>query len=233
MNEDKYVTNFYEKEAQYEKSILIVKQLVEKVVKLDKTEFNKKISIVDKDGYYSDFIDLFVAVTGRKTNKYYYCMNQEDVKYHGLEYGKIYKMNEISLDLQSKYTKETILNLEARGILAEELLNKTKNLKQLFSDSIKKGDGLISTIESVMILESDVEYLDKLLEYLVEMTDKDGRLKILVAERDVYAYEKANEQYEQKTGIEKLFHKIFNTKKSTIEDMTNKNKYTNPNKKQK
>lgn len=226
MNSDNHVRNFYEEEEQYENSILLVKELVRNVVFLNKDEFKTKIELVDKEGIYNNFIDLFVAVTGRKTNKYYHCLDEEDVKYYSLEYGKVYKMNEINLELQAKHAKEIILNLEARSFLGEELLVKVKNLKDLFNNNLKKGDGVLSTIESVMILEKDVEYLDELIEYLKLMIDKSGRLKILVAERDIYALEKSNEQYEKKTGVEKLFHKIFNTKKSVIDDMANKNKYS-------
>ena len=40
------------------------------------------------------------------------------------------------------------------------------------------------------IIEKDLKYLENLIGYLKILMDKTGRLKILVAERDVYALEK-------------------------------------------
>ena len=221
MDIEKKERNFYEEEAAYENAIYETKELVKNVVFLDVDKFMQKIKSIDNENKYGDFEDLFIAATGRKTNKYYYCKNDEDLKYHNLKQGHVYEMAKISVELQTKYSEEKILDLEARSTIAKLLFIKTSNLRQLFAQNVKSGVSLAETA----ILENDVEYLDNLLKYLMLLADKADRLKILVAERDIYAMKKAQEQYEKKLGVEKLFHKLMGTKKSVIEGLADQNKY--------
>ena len=71
-------------------------------------------------------------------------------------------------------------------------------------------------------MKRDLDYLDKLVDYLNILIDKTGRLKILVAERDVYALENAKEEYNKKSSIEKWLYKMFNKEESVIENMSKK-----------
>ena len=81
---------------------------------------------------------------------------------------------------------------------------------------------MISTIDDDIIVKKDIDYLDKLVDYLNILSDKTGRLKILVAERDVYALENVKEEYGKKGSIEKWFYKTFKKEKNKIENMTKK-----------
>lgn len=216
------VKNFYDEEAKYEKSVEDTKEIVEKVVKIDTELLAKKINHVDENKDFEDFIDLLVAVTGKKTNSYYYCQNNDDVKYHGLEIGKVYKTSDMNPEIQSRVTKKEVLNLQARVILAPILLEMTKNLKVLFGNNYQKGDGLLSTIDDDIIIRKDLDYLGTLVNYLEILSDNTGRLKILVAERDVYALERAKEEYSKKTSLEKWFNKTFKRENDIIEGMAKK-----------
>ena len=96
----------------------------------------------------------------------------------------------------------------------------SKKLKDLFTINYHEGDGVISTIDNDIIVKKDLDYLDKLVDYLNILIDQTGRLKILVAERDVYALENAKEEYNKKSSIEKWFYKAFNKEESVIENMS-------------
>lgn len=224
MNSEKEVRDFYEEEAEYEKSILLTKELVEKVISVDINIVSEKINFLKKDSEFGEFPDLLNAVIGRETNKYYYCENIEEVKYYNLEVGKVYKISELNPDIQSKNSIKKQLNLQARAILAQKTLPMAKYLKEIFCENIQRGDGSISTIDSRIITENDVEYLENLIKYLEIMIDKTGRLKILVAERDVYALKKAKEDYNKKSSVEKWFYKTFKKEKSVINNMAQKRK---------
>lgn len=219
---DNNTKNFYEEEAQYEKSITETKELVEQIIKIDIDSLNKKILKIDSNNEFKDFIGLLNTVIGKKTNDYYYCKDMNDFKYYGLEPGKVYKTSSLNPELQTKNSKKEVLNLQARAILAPILIEMSKKLKELFILNYQEGDGIISTIDNEIIVKKDIEYLDKLVDYLNVLGDKTGRLKILVAERDVYALENAKEEYNKKSSIEKWFYKTFNKEQSVIENMSKK-----------
>lgn len=54
--------------------------------------------------------------------------------------------------------------------------------------------------------------------------DEKGKLKILVAGQDVFALNKAKEQYQNKSSFEKRFLKKFKQENTTIQNMAKKNK---------
>lgn len=217
---DNNIKNFYEEEAQYEKSIVETKELVEQIIKVDIDSLNKKIKKIDSNNEFEDFIGLLNTVIGKKTNDYYYCKDMNDFKYYGLEPGKVYKVSTLNPELQTRNSKKEVLNLQARAILAPILMEMSKKLKNLFTINYQEGDGVISTIDDDIIVKRDLDYLDKLVDYLNILIDKTGRLKILVAERDVYALENAKEEYNKKSSIEKWFYKTFNKEESVIENMS-------------
>ena len=219
---DNNIKNFYEEEAQYEKSITKTKELVEQIIKVDIDDLNKKILKVDNNNDFQEFITLLNTVIGKKTNDYYYCKDMSDFKYYGLEPGKVYKTSTLNPELQTKNSKKEVLNLQARAILAPVLTQMTKNLKKLFVLNYQEGDGIVSTIDNDIIIKKDIDYLDKLVDYLNILSDKTGRLKILVAERDVYALENAKEEYNKKSSIEKWFYKTFKKEENVIENMSKK-----------
>ena len=219
---DNNVKNFYEEEAQYEKSIVETKELVEQIIKIDIDSLNKKIKKIDSNNEFEDFIGLLNTVIGKKTNDYYYCKDMNDFKYYGLEPGKVYKVSTLNPELQTKNSKKEVLNLQARAILAPILMEMSKKIKNLFTINYQESDGVISTIDDDIIVKKDLDYLDKLVDYLNILIDQTGRLKILVAERDVYALENAKEEYNKKSSIEKWFYKTFNKEESVIENMSKK-----------
>lgn len=216
--------NFYEEEAHYEKSTELIKELIKKVISIDMNLFKQKIDYLNDNSKYAEFIDLFLAVLGKKTNKYYYCESEDDVKYHNLILGEVYKVSELTDDLKNKDIEEKTLKLQARSILSKKLLLLTNELKQSFALNIGMKDSSMITLESHIIKESDIEYLNNLIKYLETLIDKTGRLKILLAEKDVYALKEAEETYNKKSSIEKMFYKAIKQEKNIINLMTNKNK---------
>ena len=213
MNSENNVRNFYETEAQYEQATLEIKQIVEQIVKVDLEMLVKKIETIDETNKYEEFKDLFKAITGRKTNQYYYCKNMEDIKYSELELNKVYKKEEVNADIQSKMKEEKVLELPARAQLASYFINLVNSLKEDFSSNLDKGDGFISTINPEIIIESDINYLDILLKYLQLIIDETGRLKILTIEQDIYKKIEEIEQYNKKGAIGKFFYRAFNKEK--------------------
>lgn len=218
------VRDFYKEEAEYEKSILIIKEIIVKIISMKQEILEEKIKHIDTEFKYDEFFDLLSAVMGRKTNKYFLCDKEDDVKYYDLELGKVYKVDNMNPDIQGRCYEEKQLNIQARAILAEKLLIMTKELKNDFSLNLGKSDGSLATLDSYIIVEQDIDYLDNLIKYLETIMDKTGRLKILVTEGDVYALEKAKEDYNKKSSVEKWFYKTFKKENSVIESMTNKNK---------
>ena len=191
---------------------------------MDFDVLNKKIEKVDVDANYGNFVSLLSAVIGRPTSKYYYCKNEADVKYYGLEIGKVYELEKLNRELQVNNSKEQCLDLEARAVLSENLLILTNSLKEKFNQNLLKTDNSFVTLDSDIITQSDIDYLENLINYLNLMSDKSGRLKILVSERDVYALEKAKNDYSKKTSVEKFFHRLLKTEENVINNMANKNK---------
>ena len=100
----------------------------------------------------------------------------------------------------------------------------TKELKNDLSLNLGKSDGSLATLDSYIIVDQDIDYLDNLIKYLEILIDKTGRLKILVTEGDVFALEKAKEDYNKKSSVEKWFYKVLKKENSVIEGMTNENK---------
>lgn len=207
--DNKEVRDFYEEEAAYEKAIFIIKDLITKIISVDINIYKEKLEYLNIYDDYSEFIDLLIAVLGKKTNKYYYAETEDDIKYYDLELKKVYRLDKINLELQAKNNEEKILKLEARALLAEKLLIMIRELKDIFQNNIEKGDGSLVTIDSRIITEHDVEYFENLILYLEKMIDKNGRLKILVAEQDVYKKIKEQEEFNKKGVIGKFFSKLI------------------------
>lgn len=224
MNNEKEVRNFYEAEEEYEKSILITKELIGKVISCDFNILKDKIKSLDTENKYGEFIDLLIAVIGRKTNKYYYCTNVEDTKYYNLEEGKVYKMSQVGLDIKNNNLTEKALDLQARAQLAPILLILTRELKHVFSLNISSSDETLYSMNTDIILNKDIEYLNDLENYLELIIDKTGRLKILVSEKDIYSLEKAKNEYSKKSSFAKTFYKIFGGEKKAIESLAKRNK---------
>lgn len=132
MNNEKEVRNFYNEEEEYEKSILVTKELISNIIKYNETKIKDKLKFLQKEKEFEEYVDLLTAVIGKKTNKYYYCEDIEDVKYYQLEVGKVYKMTRLNVDIQSKNCTKKQLNLHARALLAEKLLIMTEELKKYF-----------------------------------------------------------------------------------------------------
>ena len=209
MDNNKEVRNFYDEEAEYEKATEIIKDLITKIIRVDINIQKEKLEYLNIYDEYNEFPELLNAVLGKETNKYYYAQTEDDIKYYDLELGKVYKMEDINLDLQAKNKKEKILKLEARAILAERLLVMSKELKEIFEANLEKGDGNLATIDSRIIIESDIQYYENLILYLEKMIDKTGRLKILVAEQEVYKKIKEEEEFNKKGMIGKFFSKLI------------------------
>lgn len=220
----KEVRDFYQEDAEYQKSIIIIKEIIQKIIDINFDTLKEKINFVDNNKKYIDFIDLLTAVIGKKTDKYYYCQNEEDVKYYNMEIGEVYIKDKLNIDEKAKRFEAKILELQARAKLAEVLLDLTKQLEEDFKLNIGQSDGNISTLDSFIIKESDLEYLDNLIKYLQIIIDKTGRLKILISEQDVYSLAKAKEDYNKKNSIEKWFYKTLKKEKDIINSMANKNK---------
>ena len=116
------VRDFYKEEAEYEKSILIIKEILVKIISMKQEILEEKIKHIDTEFKYDEFFDLLDAVIGRKTNKYYLCDNEDDVKYYNLELGNVYKVDNMNPDIQGRCSEEKQLNIQARAILAENYL---------------------------------------------------------------------------------------------------------------
>ena len=155
--EEKEVRNFYEEEAEYEKATEIIKELITKIVSVDINIQKEKLEYLKIYDDYSEFPELLTAVLGKNTNKYYYAQTEDDIKYYDLELGKVYRTEEINLDLQAKNNQEKVLKLEARAILAEKLLHMVREIKEIFMQNIEKGDGSLATIDSRIIIETDIK----------------------------------------------------------------------------
>lgn len=218
------IRNFYEEEQKYEESIISMKKNIEMVININFENFKEKINHVDKDNKYEEFIDLFEAVLGKETNNYYYCQDEDDVKYYNLILGEVYRINKLNIELQSKNNLPKSLNLQARSKLAQKLLPLTIELKQDYIANLGKSDGSLATFESYIIREQDINYLYNFIKYLETLIDKTGRLKVLVAEKDVYALKKAQDQYDKKSSVEKWLYKKFNKENKIIENLTEKYK---------
>ncbi len=222
MNKDKQVRNFYDEESAYEQSILETKALVEKVISIDINMLSEKIVKLAKEGEYKEFADILEAVIGKETNKFYYCTDEDEQKYHGLIVGNVYSKSVLSPELKNKNDKHEQLNLKARAFLAKPLLIMTRKLKEIFSVNLENNSDLILSADNNMITSYDLAYLDDLIKYLDLMCDDSGRLKILVAERDVFAVQKAKTEYQKKSPFIKWTLKVFNKENSTIDNMANK-----------
>lgn len=207
--EEKEVRNFYEEEAEYEKATEIIKELITKIVSVDINIQKEKLEYLKIYDDYSEFPELLTAVLGKNTNKYYYAQTEDDIKYYDLELGKVYRTEEINLDLQAKNNQEKVLKLEARAILARKLLPMVREIKEIFMQNIEKGDGSLATIDSRIIIESDIQYYENLILYLEKMLDNTGRLKILVSEQEVYKKIKEQEEFNKKGTLGRFFSRLI------------------------
>jgi len=218
------VRDFYQMEEQYEQNNVLVRDLIKKIMNIDINLFKQKLDYLDKELKYTEFLDLYNAVIGKKTKKYYFCENLDDVKYYDLKFGEVYKMSELNPDIQTRNNEEKVLKLKARVILSNQLINLTNSLIEDFKQNLGKSDGSISTFDSVIIKEQDIKYLETLLEYLKTMQDETGRLKILVIEKEEYALQEAKESYNKKSSVEKWFYKTFKQENAVINNMAKKNR---------
>lgn len=207
--EVKEVRNFYEEEANYEKETEIIKELIAKVVNVDINVQKQKLEYLNIYKNYSEFADLLTAVLGKETNKYYYAQTEDDVKYYDLTIGQVYKVEDINMELQSKNNEVKVLKIEARALLAGKLLPMVREIKEIFIQNLEKGDGNLATIDSRIIVESDIEYYENLILYLEKMLDTTGRLKILISEQEVYKKIKEQEEFNKKSALGKFFSKLI------------------------
>lgn len=219
------VKNFYEMEAGYASSVVEMKNLINKVISIDVDRLKEQITEYDAESKYAEFIDLFLAVIGRKTNKYYVCENMEEVKYYHLTMGNVYRIDRMNVKVDGISKEEKPLKLVARAKLAEELILMTEELKKIFlANKTQQNTNPAVTLNENIIKESDISFFDNLTEYLKNIIDTTGRLKILEAERDVYAYEKAKEDYNKKSSLMKWMYKTFNKEENVIDNMAKKNR---------
>ena len=185
------VRNFYDVESQYENLVLQAKNLVEKVIIVDIEKLRKKISKNDTENIFEEYIELLEAVIGKETNYFYYCKNLEDEKYYNLQYGCVYGRKNLNPEIKTRIEKPSKLEMPARIILASFLYDLTLKLKKSFASNLQTGDGDISSIDENIIVKKDIEYLDTLTKYLDVFLDEKGRLRIVAAEQDVFALNKA------------------------------------------
>lgn len=202
------VRNFYEEEAEYEKNTIMIKETILTILCMNFEELEEKIKYLDKENKYTEYLDMLNAVVGKNTNKYYYCNNQEHVKYYNLEFGKVYKIEELNPELKLNNSEEKVLDLKARVILASKLIIMTKELKELFANNISKGDGSLATIDSRIIMETDIKNLDIIIKYLEIMLEETGKLKILVTEKEVYETLLKRKKYGNKSILGKWLHNV-------------------------
>lgn len=222
MNNTKEVRNFYEQERMYEDSINETKQVIQKIISIDFENLKSKIDFLDTNKQYNEYIYLLNAVIGRNTSKYYFCKDEEVSKYYGLELGKIYELEKLNIELQ--VNKNKVLDIKGRVILAEKLFSMTEELIDIFKQNLLKTDNSFSTIDTHIITQNDINYFENLISYLNLIMDKSARLKILVAEKDVYSLEKAKQDYTKKLPIQKFFHKLLKNEDKVINNMAIKNK---------
>ena len=218
------VRNFYDVESDYEKSLLETRRLIEEIVKVDIEQLRKKITKVDTELVFNEYVDMLEAVIGKETTNFYYCKNIEDEKYYNLKIGEVYNKKTLNPEIQSRINKPIKLELPARVILGTFLYVLTLKLIEKFNDNLQTGDGYISTIDDDIIVKKDVEYLEKLIKYLQTIRDENGKLRIIAAEQDVFALNRAKEQYQKKSSLEKWFLKTLKKEDSTILGMAKKNK---------
>ena len=195
--------NFYKTEAAYENSIEETKELVEKIINIDINKLDEKLKAIGNDKYI-EFKDLFKAVIGRNTNKYYYCENEEDVKYYKLELGKVYRKDNLYKDILIKNNEEKPLNLKARAYLANDLYLMINDIKNDFINIHAKED-----LSGVTEIKNYLDWLILLDKYLKMLKDENKRLKILVAEQSIFEIEKSKLEYNKKGIIGKWILKNF------------------------
>ena len=121
-------------------------------------------------------------------------------------------MKMVNIDIQSKNTEEKVLDLQARVQLSEVFIDLVYSLKEDFVLNLNKGDGSLSTINSEIITENDIGYLEKIIEYLKLIMDKTGRLKILVVEQEVYK-KIQEDKNKERISIGNWFNKTFKKEK--------------------
>ena len=222
--EETKVKNFYEEEAQYEKSIIVLKRLITDLINIDFQKLKEKINNVSDKFNVEEYNDLFFAVLGKPTDKYYFCEKDDDVKYYNLVLGEVYKISELNDEFQKNNKEKKQLNLKARGILAHNLLSMTEILKEILSCNIVKNNASLIDLNSSIITENDIQSLDKIIVYSNTLINDLTRIKVLAAEQDVYALRKAEEDYDKKNKFIKLFYKLTNKKQAIINKLASKNR---------
>ena len=221
---DNNIRNFYEEETRYANLVLETKKIVEFVIDIDVEKLSKKIEKVNIESTFDEYINLLEAVIGKDTTNFYYCKNQDDQKHHGLVVGNVYGRDVLDPEIQSRIQKPSRLELPARILLANFLYDLTLKLKKVFSENLQTVDGYISTIEEDLIVKKDIDTLDNLMKYLDILLNEQGKLRIIAAEQEVFALNKAKEQYQKKSSLEKWFLKTLKQEDSTLKNMAKKNK---------
>lgn len=213
MDNAKEVKDFYEEDLKYQMALEEIKKLIYKVVTVNMDELLEKIKSVDEKNEFDEFYNLFNAVTGKKTNKYFCCEDQEYVKYYGLKCGEIYNVDKLNPEIKARYSTPVKLKLHVREVLARYFSLILDKLIIKFEQNYGNVDGNLSTFESGIIKDEDIEYLKTLKLYLSKLMDKENNLKILTVEEVVYLNIKEKEEYNKKNNIEKMFYNMFKTKK--------------------
>lgn len=202
--------NFYLEEEKYENAIIEVKKLIKKINNINIEQINEKIKIIDIEKKYLDFIDVFNAVIGKSTTKFYYCDGLEDAKYYGLKEGFIYNAEKIHPDLQKSIGDGKRLNLQVRAMLAEKMIIDVKELIEMFKTNVvTKEENSFDYSNFNQINELDIDSFKVIYQYLETIINKAGRLKILVAEKELEKQETKNKQ----SFFDKIIFKLVNKDK--------------------
>lgn len=207
-NNQNIVKNFYEEDIKYQQKTEEIKRLIERILKIDSQILLKKIEEVNENNRFDEFFDLLEAVIGKETDKYMCCEDEEDVKYHGLEIGHIYRIDKLDLELQNKYSNSKKLKLQSREKLAKELKIMAIQLIFLFEKKVYNEEN-ISFIE-----EKDLVDLIDIKNYVSMILDDSNKFKILEAEKIVFEQEEKNNN---KNGFKKWILGSFEKNEVTID----------------
>lgn len=193
-NDQKDIKNFYEEDIKYQQKTVEIKHLIEKILKINFEDLSKKIQDINEDNKFDEFLDLLEAVMGKETNKYMCCEDEDDVKYHGLEIGHIYRIDKLDFELQSKYSNSKKLKLQSREKLAKELNIMVIQLIFLFEKKVDDPD------KFTYIEEKDLVDLIDIKNYVSMILDDLNKFKVIEAENQVFA---AIEKNNNKSGFKK------------------------------
>ena len=206
-NNQNKIKNFYEEDIKYQQKSLEIRNLIQCILKIDFETLTKKIEEVNENNKFDEFVDLVEAVMGKETNKYMCCSDEEDVKYHALQIGHIYRIDKLDLELQNKYSYSKKLKLQSREKLAKGLNILVIQLILLFEKKIYNNDE-VSYIE-----EKDLIDLINIKNYVSMILDDSTKFKILEAEKEVFDSLENNKKIGFRNWIlNSLEKKEFNSK---------------------